>query len=274
MVIRSYTTGIAVDTKVAQSSWNGDPLDGSGPSGITLDPSLVQIFWLDVEWLGVGNVRTGFVINGQFIVCHTFQHANMVGNTKVYMTTATLNPRYEITNTGVTGTSSTMKQICSTVMSEGGYNPSVSVQYSTNGTAATRVSSPNTLTSLTSIRLNPSYPDAVVLPSQVDLLLLDVRYGQFQLIEDATLGNAVWSNASATSVVQTSATTDTITDGTVVYAGITSSRDSLAVSEDIAKRLQLKRHANGSPITLTLAVSYTQTNSDLLWKLGWSEITN
>lgn len=274
MVIRSYTTGIAVDTKVAQSSWNGDPLDGSGPSGITLDPSLVQIFWLDVEWLGVGNVRTGFVINGQFIVCHTFQHANMAGNTKVYMTTATLNPRYEITNTGVTGSSSTMKQICSTVMSEGGYNPSVSVQYSTNGTAATRVSSANTLTSLTSIRLNPSYPDSVVLPSQVDLLLLDVRYGQFQLIEGATLGNAVWSNASATSVVQTSATTDTIIDGTVVYAGITSSRDSLAVSDEIAKRLQLKRHANGSPITLTLAVSYTQTNSDLLWKLGWSEITN
>ena len=94
------------------------------------------------------------------------------------------------------------------------------------------------------------------------------------MIEGATLANASWSNASATSVVQTSATTDTIVDGTVVYAGITSSRDALEVSEDIARRLQLKRHANGAPITLTLAVSYTQTNSDLLWKLGWSEITN
>jgi hypothetical protein len=190
------------------------------------------------------------------------------------MTTATLNPRYEITNTGVTGSSSTMKQICSTVMSEGGYNPSVTINYSTNGTSTTRISSANTLTSVTSIRLNPSYPDAVVTPAQVDLLLVDVRYGQFQLIENATLANASWSNASATSVVQVSATTDTITDGNVVYAGITSSRDSLEISEEVAKRLQLKRYANGAPITLTLAVSYTQTNSDLLWKLGWEEITN
>ncbi len=278
MVVRSYTSGAAVDTRVAQSSWNGDNLTGAGgstnPSGITLDPSLVQIFWLDVEWLGVGNVRTGFVINGQFIVCHTFQHANIAGNTKVYMTTATLNPRYEITNTGVTGSVSTMKQICSTVMSEGGYNPSATINYSTNGTSTTRISSANTLTSLASIRLNPSYPDAVVTPAQIDLLLVDVRYGQFQLIENATLANASWSNASATSVVQVSATTDTITDGNVVYAGITSSRDSLAISEDVAKRLQLKRYANGAPITLTLAVSYTQTNSDLLWKFGWEEITN
>lgn len=272
MVKRSYVTGVAVDTRVAQSSWNGDPLNGAGPSGITLDPTNVQIFWMDIEWLGVGNVRVGFIINGQFIVCHTFQHANISGQTTVYMTTATLNPRYEITNTGATASSSTMKQICSTVISEGGYNPATQVAYSTNGTATTRISGANTLTSLTSIRLNPAYPDAVVTPQQIDLLLLDVRYGQFQLIENATLGNAVWSNV-ANSVVQTSVTTDTITDGNVVYAGITSSRDSLTVSEDLAKRLQLKRYANGAPISLTLAVSYTGTNSDLLWKLGWQEVT-
>lgn len=274
MVIRSYTSGAAVDTRVAQSSWNVDPLDGTGPSGITLNPALVQIFWIDIEWLGVGNVRTGFVINGQFIVCHTFQHANVVGNTKVYMTTATLNPRYEITNTGVTASASTMKQICSTVMSEGGYNPSVNIQYVSNDTNVTRISGANTVTSLASIRLNPNYPDAVVIPSQVDLLSLDVRYGQFRLIENATLANASWSNASATSVVQVSATTDTITDGNVVFAGLTAGREVVEIGEDIASRLQLKRYANGSPITLTLAVSYTQTNTDLLWKLGWEEITN
>lgn len=273
MVIRSYVSGAVVNTRVQQSSWNGDRLDGTGPSGITLDPTRVQIFWMDIEWLGVGNVRVGFVINGQFIVCHTFQHANQAGNTTVYMTTATLNPRYEITNTNTTASSSTMKQICSTVISEGGYNPAVSVNYSTNGTNETRISAADTITSLTSIRLNPSFPDAVVLPAQVDILLLDVRYGQFQLIENATLGNAVWSNV-ANSVVQTSATTDVITDGNVVYAGLTSSRDSLAISEEVAKRLQLKRHANSAPISLTLAVSYTSTNADVLWKLGWQEITN
>ena len=269
LVIRSSTTGAVVEERIPQANWNGNTL----LSGIVLDPTLTQIFWSDIEWLGVGNVRAGFVINGQFIVCHTFQHANQPGNTTVYMTTATLNPRYEITNTAATSGNSTMKQICSTVISEGGFTPSTKIGYVTNNTSATRVGSSNTVTSLCSIRLNPAYPDAVVIPAQIDLLLLDVRYGQFQLIENATIANASFSNVAG-SVVQSAIHTDTITDGTVVYAGLTSSRDTVVISEDIKKRLQLWRYANGTPSTLTLAVSYTQTNTDLLYKLGWEELTN
>jgi hypothetical protein len=276
LVIRSSTTGAVVEERIAQSSWNGDRLTGAGgatnPSGIDLDPTLTQIFWSDIEWLGVGNVRAGFIINGAFIVCHTFQHANQSGNTTVYMTTATLNSRYEITNTTATGGARTMKQICSTVISEGGYNPATTVNYVTNGTSVTRISSANTLTALASIRLNPAYPDAVVVPAQVDLLLLDVRYGQFQLIEGATFTTS-FSNVT-NSVVQTATHSNAITDGTVVYSGLTSSRDEVEVSADIKRRLQLRRDVSGTPITLTLAVAYTANNADLLWKLGWEELTN
>lgn len=276
LVIRSSTTGSIVEDRILQANWNGDTLAGTGgssnPSSIDLDPTLTQIFWCDIEWLGVGNVRCGFVINGQFIVCHTFQHANIPGNTTVYMTTATLNPRYEITKTGA-GTGGTMKQICSTVISEGGFTPSTSISYVTNNTSATRVGSANTLTSLCSIRLNPAYPDAVVLPAQIDLLLLDVRYGQFKLIENATIANATFANVSG-SVVQTAIHTDTITDGNVVYAGLNSSRDEVEIGDDIKKGLQLWRYANGTPSTLTLAVAYTATNADLLYKFGWEELTN
>jgi hypothetical protein len=268
LVIRSSVTGSVVENRIAQASWNGNTL----LSGIVLDPTLTQIFWCDIEWLGVGNVRCGFIINGQFIVCHTFQHANQPSNTTVYMTTATLNPRYEITNTGTTSGASTMKQICSTVISEGGFTPSTKIGYVTNNTSATRVSSANTLTALCSIRLNPSYPDAVVIPAQVDLLLLDVRYGEFKLIENATFSTS-WSNVSG-SVVQTSVHSNTITDGQVVYAGLTSSRDEVEIGEDIKKRLQLWRYANGTPSTLTLAVAYTAGNADLLYKFGWEELTN
>lgn len=265
LVIRSSTTGSVVEDRVLQANWNGDAL-------VSLDPTLVQIFWCDIEWLGVGNVRCGFVINGQFIVCHTFEHANIPGNTTVYMTTATLNPRYEITKTGA-GAGGTMKQICSTVISEGGYNPSTNVGYVTNGTSITRVSASNTVTSLCSIRLNPAYPDAVVTPAQIDLLLIDVRYGQFVLVENATIANASFANVAG-SVVQSAIHTDTITDGNIVYSGLTSSRDAVEIGEDIKKRLQLWRYANGTPSTLTLAVSYTGSNTDLLYKLGWEELTN
>jgi len=272
LVIRSSTTGSVVEERIPQASWNGDRLNGAGASGITLDPTLTQIFWCDVEWLGVGNVRTGFVINGEFIVCHTFQHANQPGNTTVYMTTATLNPRYEITNTGATSGASTMKQICSTVISEGGYTPSTKIGYVTNNTVPTRVSSANTVTALCSIRLNPAYPDAVVVPAQLDLLLIDVRYGQFQLIENATFTTS-WSNVAG-SVVQTAIHSNVITDGTVVYSGLTSSRDEVEIGDDVKKRIQLWRTASGTPSTLTLAVAYTSANADLLWKLGWEELTN
>ena len=269
LVIRSSTTGVVVEERIPQANWNGNTL----LSGIVLDPTLTQIFWCDIEWLGVGNVRAGFVINGQFIVCHTFQHANQPGNTTVYMTTATLNPRYEITNTGSTSGNSTMKQICSTVISEGGYTPSTKIGYVTNNTVPTRVGSANTVISLCSIRLNPAYPDAVVVPAQLDLLSLDVRYGQFQLIENATIANASFSNVVG-SVVQSAIHTDTITDGKVVYAGLSSSRDEVEISEDVKKRIQLWRTASGTPSTLTLAVAYTSTNADLLWKMGWEELTN
>ena len=61
MVLRSYVTGSIVETRVAQDSWNGDKLNGTGPSGITLDITKSNIFYIDMEWLGVGSVRTGFL---------------------------------------------------------------------------------------------------------------------------------------------------------------------------------------------------------------------
>jgi len=119
-VMRSYTGGSVDDTRtVNQTDWNGDKLDGTGDSGITLDLSHPQILWMDFEWLGVGSVRCGFIINGQYIVCHTFNTANVYGTT-VYMTTAILPVRYEIT-TATSALAATLTQICSSVVSEGGF---------------------------------------------------------------------------------------------------------------------------------------------------------
>ena len=280
LVIRSSASGGIIEERIAQSAWNGDRLNGASgannPSGITLNPALTNIFWTDIEWLGVGNVRAGFIINGQFILCHTFQHANQSGNTKVYMTTATLNPRYEITNTGTTASSSTFKQICATVISEGGYTPATTENYVSSGITPTRIATGNAYTALASIRLNPAYPDAVVIPSQLDLLLTDVQYGQYQFVLNASnvvANTGSWSNV-ANSVVQTNTSPLIIGDGQVLFGGVTSSRDTLTVSSDVKARLQLRRQANGTPDILTLCVGYGNPNADLLWRLGWEEITN
>ena len=119
VVRRSKVSGSVVDTSVAQASWNIDAMDGSGPSGITLDPSKSLIWWADLEWLGVGTVRVGFVINGVFYIVHAFHHSNLAS--KTYMTTANLPLRYQITNTSASSSAGQLLQICSTVMSEGGF---------------------------------------------------------------------------------------------------------------------------------------------------------
>ena len=169
MVERSSVTGAVVNTRVAQADWNQDPMDGTGPSGLTLDSSKAQILYMDVEWLGLGTVRTGFIINGQFVPCHNFDHANLVSTT--YITTASLPMRYEMENTAATGSASTLKQVCSTVISEGGYQLA-GAQLSVGNP----ITSPTTLTTggtyypgcLTSPLKHPAgchrYPDRFVNP--------------------------------------------------------------------------------------------------------------
>lgn len=161
MVIRSYTSGAVVETAVAQANWNGDTLLGTGNSGLTLDVTKTQIFYADLEWLGVGSVRVGFVINGQYINCHTFYNANV--QSYVYMTTATLPLRYEIYTSGATSGAASLQMICSTVISEGGYEQ-VSQPYWVRQT--TTLTTSTSFLPLCSIRLNSSRLGAVVLPSQ------------------------------------------------------------------------------------------------------------
>jgi hypothetical protein len=119
-VIRSYVTGIASDRRVTQSEWNKDTLDGNGPSGFNLDITKTQLFMTDFEWLGVGRVRCGFAIDGYNILAHEFYNANHIPT--VYMSNPNLPVRCEVRNTGTqVGAGGSFIQICSTVMSEGGY---------------------------------------------------------------------------------------------------------------------------------------------------------
>lgn len=137
--IRTYNTGSAVDDDVAQSSWNLDKMDGTGPSGVTLDFSKVQIFFIDFEWLGVGRVRVGWVIDGLVYYCHEFLHTNV--DTEVYMSNPNAPIRYEIQNDG-TGAADTFDCICSSVMSEGGQDAtSISTYISRDGTPITLAAS-------------------------------------------------------------------------------------------------------------------------------------
>lgn len=82
--------GVAgTDTWIPQSSWNGDTLDGTGTSGITLDPSKGNVFQIDIQYLGFGavvfkvesNPTNGN--NPDFVIAHTMRFANSRTSTTV-----------------------------------------------------------------------------------------------------------------------------------------------------------------------------------------------
>ena len=213
-VLRTYIGGSVDNTtrRVEQTSWNGDKLDGTGPSGYTLDLTKPQILWMDFEWLGVGNVRVGFIINGQFIVCHTYQNANVTGNS-VYMTTAILPVRYEITNTAATADASSLKQICSSVMSEGGLEPTSISHVAKMTNPVTGIGT--TLVPLVSIRLASTALGAIVLPNAVKVLPTSADDFEIQLVKNATLTGASYSAVASDANVEYDVAATAMTGGTI-----------------------------------------------------------
>lgn len=109
----------ASDTVINQSDWNIDKMDGTGISSISLDFTRAQLYIIDFEWLSVGRIRFGFYLFGKINYCHQITNLNSL--TAPYMLSPNLPIRYEIVSTSdATGS---LVQICTTVISEGGYTP-------------------------------------------------------------------------------------------------------------------------------------------------------
>lgn len=274
-VLRTSTSGSPSDARyVAKASWNGDKLDGTGASGITLDLTKTQILFLDFEWLGVGSVRCGFVVNGQFIVAHTFHNANQ--QTAVYMTTAILPVRYEITNTGTVASSSAMKQICSSVMSEGGYEAVASEMGARRTSILSTIST--TFLPLVSIRLNSSRLGAVVLPNRMAVLPTTNQNYEVALVKNATLTSASYVTGSFDNVdYDVSATA--MSGGTIMQSDfVTSSaqgRATLAAPTGYNFDLQLGVSLAGVSDVYTIAIRTVSgaTTGDAFGALTFYDLT-
>ncbi len=276
LVKRSYVTGSIQNTRIAQSEWNVDKLDGTGASGITLDLSKSHIFWIDIEWLGVGSVRSGFVINGQYIVCHIFHHANDITGT--YITTATLPIRYEITNTGATSGPSTLKQICSTVISEGGYEQVGITRSATNPVTGKNLT--NLIDNpMVSLRLRSGRTDAVVIPRDITMYGLQNTAFIYKVIRGNTLTNPSWTLSDSGSAVEYDISATATTGGTTVYQAVFSGQETVDPVDLMARfnhGLQLTRKiidSDSAGDVLTIAVVPTTNNDDAVVALTWQEKT-
>jgi hypothetical protein len=279
-VERSIVSGILSETSTAQSSWLYDKLDGTGPSGYTLDVTKAQIFWMDIEWLGVGTVRVGFVIDGQFIHCHSFHHANKLEST--YITTASLPLRYEIANTGITTSASTLKQVCSTVISEGGYELRGLQQ-----AVGTPVQTPVDLTTagtyytVVSIRLKatPNRLDAIVIMTALSVLgITNNATYNWQVRASGTSNGGTWTDAGLDSAVEYKVNGGTYTGGRVLASGYVYGSNQGSTPVDILKealfKFQLERNAlTGTPYELSIVCTSDANGADIHASMDWEEIS-
>jgi hypothetical protein len=285
-VLRSYTSGSVVETRVAQSDWNIDHFDGQGYSGqgsapehtTGVDVSKTNILWFDIEWLGVGDVRCGFIVDGKMVVAHIFHNDNR--NTVPYMTTASLPIRYEIKNTGITSGSSTLKQICSSVQSEGGYELNGLQQAVGNpvGTPIT-LTTAGTYYNLISLRLKSTHLDAIAVLTAISLLATtNNSIVNWQIRATGTTNGGTWVSAGTSSGVEYKIDGGTITGGRILASGFTSASTQSAIPVDILKaalfKFQMERNGlTGTPYEITLCAAADVNGTNAYASLDWEEIT-
>lgn len=273
IVKRSSVTGSPIDTRVPQNQWNGDKLDGNGISQLNLNLTKSQIFFTDIEWLGVGSVRTGFVIDGQYQIAHTFNHANLESN--VYMTQATLPVRYEIENIGTTTGTSNLKQICSTVISEAGYAPSVLTRSASTSLTGLTMSQTD-FRPLLSLRLKSGKTDHVVVPVNLSLFGLQTTPFVYKIQGNANVIGGSWETLGTDSVVEYNANATTLGTGGYdleqgMFVGGTYVQPVNINLKAHNHSLQLRANINGDPEVFTIAVKATTNNDDALGSISWEE---
>ena len=276
IVRRTYVTGSAVDNVVAQSSWNGDKLDGTGESGYTLDPTKATIMFMDFEWLGMGSVRVGFVIDGNFIVPHKFLNANNLDT--VYMQSANLPIRYEIETTDTLDAGATLQQVCSTTMIEGGYAPQgLRESIGTASLAGVNLATAGTFYNLATIRIKSGRPYAVIVPIDVTASAISNSDFEVKLIKNATPSTAFSYTSYSDNVEYDLTGTTTITGGTVIGQTYLSGKgaNNLRFAQDgFNFDYQLGQTIAGVSDTITVAAKGASNGDDICGTIKWVDLTN
>jgi hypothetical protein len=218
-VIRSFVTGAAVERRFTQSQWNKDKCDGTGTSGFNIDTTKTQLAWIDFQWLGVGRVRCGFVHDGEYVFAHEFNNSNNLAT--VYISNPNLPVRCELLNTGTTA-GAYFDQICSTVMSEGGYVESGTDWAVTN---TLRVLTSGSTLTIMAIRLKNTfrtYKNRMIVRMGNLNMFSDgenIKWRLIKLPDSSQLTETTWTSVDADSGIEYNVDATAFTDGDEIDNG-------------------------------------------------------
>jgi len=261
---------------IAQSSWNGDKLDGTGASGIDLDLGTETgnlLMWWQYEWLGVGAVTFGFVYNGAFIQCHREDHILGDG---VYMESPNHSLRVEIRQSGAG--SGTLRYICSTFNTEGALDTIGKILSDNLGTATVNANTVGTNYALLGIRLATAKIDTLVDILDYSILATTSDNQLVQLWLNPTVAGTFTYSAVTNSSVEIAKgdtagnpSTNTVTGGTLLYSDYISSQQSFNIQVQNAIRLGMS--IAGVQDELVLTTTPLTANSDVTASIKWRELS-
>ena len=272
-VLRSSASGTSTDTRIAQTDWNGDKLDGTGSSEATLDLTKQQVAVFAYGWLGSAVIQYGFVIGGRIVWCHTIRPSNDFST--VFMARPSLPVRWEVSTTGGSGT---IQATCAAVQSEGGFNTN-GVQRSVSMGGTGKTTTATTLVPLLTIRLNTTYSRSNLIPTIFSIVSTGSNPESYEtlVLVNATLTGATFAAGAASEAVEYDTAATAITslgraiDRQYAAGGGTASKGGGA-GDTIATDVPISCNYAGVRDTVTLAVRPLGTNSTTFYgSLVWSE---
>lgn len=258
--VRSNVTGTPVDVEIPINQWDIPDLHPTlRPNAIDFTKS--QIFFIDFEWLGVGSIRFGFVIDGKVVTYYQVNNANILD--AVYMSTPNLPLRYELENDG-TGPAAILETICSSVISEGGQQDTGITRYISNGATHVDANSAGTTYALVGIRLASTNLDSVIKVSKISTLCAANPNFEWTLKLNPSVAGTFTYGPLATSAIEFAlgTTANTVTGGTNLAGGYVASQEGAADLQD--NLYYLGSTIAGTSDTIVLCATPLSNNADIL----------
>jgi len=272
VVVRSGTSGSVVENRIPRSEWNGDRLDGLGPSTIIASPTAQHLLNFEYEWYGAGQLTIGWTINGHTHTIHTFNHANFLD--LPWCSTPFLPIRLEIENlTGVPGTH-TLYQGSNSVISEGVPDKLGIAESIATPTTGRNMPLANTYYPILSIRLKSTALKGIAIPTFFQAATTDNTTVFYRLVRNATLTGANFVDMpDENSFSQYDLSATAMTGGVAIDNGfVASGGGGSGIRLNPDTQYQIGRGGMGTVSdTLTLAMASSGPNKSALAAMTWIE---
>lgn len=272
VVVRTSTSGSIVDTRVLQSDWNIDKLDGTGISGVNLDTSKHNVYVIDFVWQGAGRIRFGIMHGRGVVYFHQILNANV--STAPFIRSPSRPGRAELTNLGVTIGTTDMDIVCVFALRETSDNLLAPFAASASrGITKVTVSSIKPLITLRPKATFNSITNRIPIAPQRAIIQCNQQSILVQVYLNASLTGVSYVSAGTNSAAEYDVSATVISGGTLILETyVSESNNGQLDLQELADTAILGLDIAGSvQDTLTVTATSLAGNTDTWASIAWQE---